>query len=129
MGKGPGKSSKYTKKMFKKIGSLGEENLRAACPMDKMNFKFFSSPVAIESLSGKKQPTFCNATKGFPMKWYLRNKHRNSIPRFTSFGKGTVESVAKMLLVFSGYWKSPHLNVLQMQPMSLILSSFYSSFL
>ena len=46
-----------------------------------MNFKFFSSPVAIESLSRKKQPTFCNATKGFPMKWCLRNKHKNFIPR------------------------------------------------
>ena len=27
----------------------------------------------------RKQPTFCDATNGFPKKWHLRNGHRNSI--------------------------------------------------
>ena len=27
----------------------------------------------------RKQPTFCDATSGFPTKWRLRNEHRNSI--------------------------------------------------
>ena len=31
------------------------------------------------SLSLRKQPTFHNATKGFPVKWRLRNEHRNSV--------------------------------------------------
>ena len=30
-------------------------------------------------LSLRKQPTFHNATKGFPVKWRLRNEHRNSV--------------------------------------------------
>ena len=75
--------AKYTQKMFNKIGNRCWWGKFESCLTNgqTMNFKFFSSPVAIESLSGKKQPTFCNATKGFPMKWCLRNKHRNSIPR------------------------------------------------
>ena len=31
------------------------------------------------SVSLRKQPTFCDITTGFPVKWCLRNQHRNSI--------------------------------------------------
>ena len=38
---------------------------------------FITGDMPISSLS--KQPTFGNATTGFPTKWRLRNEHRNSI--------------------------------------------------
>ena len=31
------------------------------------------------SISLRKQPTFCDIATGFPVKWCLRNQHRNSI--------------------------------------------------
>ena len=31
------------------------------------------------SVSLRKQPTFCDIVTGFPLKWHLRNQHRNSI--------------------------------------------------
>ena len=46
--------------------AVGEENLRAVCPMDKMNFKFFSSPVAFESLSREKTANILQRHQQFP---------------------------------------------------------------
>ena len=37
------------------------------------------SPMGQFFSSLRKQPTFCDDTTGFPTKWYLRNKCRNSI--------------------------------------------------
>ena len=44
-----------------------------------MILKSLSILFGIKFLSLRKQPTFGDATTGFPAKWHLRNEHRNSI--------------------------------------------------
>ena len=42
-----------------------------------LNFDKFPDTASLSSR--RKQPTFGDATTGFPAKWHLRNEHRNSI--------------------------------------------------
>ena len=120
----------YTQKMFNKIGNRCGWGKFESCLSNEQNeLQVFFKPCSHwKFVQKKKTPTFCNTTNSFSMKWCLKNKHKNFVHRH-HFWQGNWWKHRKMLLVFSGYWKSPHLNVLQRQPMSLILSSFYSSFL
>ena len=55
--------------MFKKIGNCSGWGKFEICSSNGQNeLQVFSSPVAVKSLSAKKQPTFCNGTNSFPMK-------------------------------------------------------------
>ena len=72
----------YTQKMVNKIGNhCGWEKFESCLSNGQNELQVFFKPCSHwKSVRKKKQPTFCNATKGFSMKWCLRNKHRNSIP-------------------------------------------------
>ena len=72
--------------------------MRAVCPMDKMNFKFFSSPVAIESLSEKKKTAnILQYHQKFPHEMMSEEQAQKFHPQ-KSFGRGTDESIAKCCL-------------------------------
>ena len=66
-------------------GCTGGETLRAG--LGTVLFKKTSqlyklslfAPLRKSTLSLRKQLSFCEASTGFPMKWFLRNNHRNSI--------------------------------------------------
>ena len=83
MGKDPGSHIHTKKLMFNKIGNRSGWGKFESCLSDGQNeLQVFFKPCSHwKSVRKKKQPTFRNTTKSFPMKWCLRNKHKNFIPR------------------------------------------------
>ena len=66
-------SGKFSRDLLKELGNQQQASLRLHIPWRSGNVSYFFSS------SMRKQPTFGDATTGFPTKWRLRNERRNSI--------------------------------------------------
>lgn len=120
----------YTQKMFNKIGNRSGWGKFESCLSDGQNeLQVFFKPCSHWKSVRKKKNSqhFAIPPKVSPWNDVWGTSTKISSPEI--IWQGNWWKRCKMLLVFSGYWKSPRLNALQMQPMSLIPSSFYSSFL
>ena len=120
----------YTQIMFNKIGNHCGWGKFESCLSDGQNeLQVFFKPCSHWKFVRKKKNSQHFAKPPTVSPWNDVWGTSTEIPSPDIIWQGNWWKCRKMLLVFSGYWKSPHLNALQMQPMSLILSSFYSSFL